>query len=170
MEETWLEIDETNGRYSVSNFGRVRSNWADVPRRNLPHRVRIDKVTILRASVHTTGYLRVSLGRGKQCYVHRLVAKTFLPNHDLLPQVDHIDGNRQNNQLSNLRWVTAKQNAQVGGERHQWEAQKVASAKRRIHAVRKTEYQSLVDQGYSLRAIARLFGTCHSAIRKVLYP
>jgi len=168
MQESWLEIDGTNGRYSVSDLGRVRSNWADVPRRNLPHRVRIEKVTFLRAHVHTTGYLRVSLGREKQCYLHRLVAQAFLPNPELLPQVDHIDGDRQNNQLLNLRWVTAQQNAVAGGDRHQWEAQKIASAKRRIHDVRKNEYQALVDQGYSLRAIARMFGTSHSAIRGAL--
>jgi hypothetical protein len=168
MQETWREIYGTNGRYSVSDLGRVRSNWADVPRRNLTYRVRIDKVIILRAYAHTTGYLRVSLGRSNQRYVHRLVAATFLSNPELCPQVDHIDGNRQNNQLSNLRWVTAKQNALAGGERHQWEAQKIANAQRRIHDVRKKEYQSLIDQGYSLRRIAKLFGTSHSTIRRAL--
>lgn len=168
MQEIWLEIDETNGRYSVSNLGRVRSNWAGVPRRNLPHRVRIDKVKILRANVHTTGYLRIALGRGKHCYVHRLVAEAFLPNPESLPQVDHVDGNRTNNRLDNLRWVSARQNSHAGGERHQWESQKIANAKRRIHDAKKHEYQALLDQGYSLRQIAKLFGTSHSAISAVL--
>jgi DNA-directed RNA polymerase specialized sigma24 family protein len=112
--------------------------------------------------------MRVSLGRNNHRYVHRLVAEAFLPNPDGLPQVDHIDGDRKNNRLENLRWVTARQNSAAGGERHQWEAQRIASAKRRIHEAKKQEYQTLVAQGYSLRQIAKLFGTSHSTIRRAL--
>jgi hypothetical protein len=168
MQETWLDIDETGGRYSVSTFGNVRANWSDIPRRGLPHRVRIEKITQLSAWVHTTGYLRVSLGRNNYRYVHRLVAAAFLPNPEGLPQVDHIDGNRANNQIGNLRWVTARQNALAGGKRHGWETQRVASANRRIHDAKKHEYQAMIDQGYSLRQIAKLFGTSHSAISAVM--
>lgn len=168
MQEIWLDIGGTGGRYSISTFGNVRANWSDVPQRNLPHRIRTEKVIQLSAWVHTTGYMRVSLGRNNHRYVHRLVAEAFLPNPDGLPQVDHIDGDRKNNRLENLRWVTARQNSAAGGERHQWEAQRIASAKRRIHEAKKQEYQTLVAQGYSLRQIAKLFGTSHSTIRRAL--
>jgi hypothetical protein len=168
MQEIWIDIHGTNGRYAVSNFGNVRSNWSDVPRRNLPHRIRIEKVSQLSAWVHTTGYLRVSLGRNNYRYVHRLVAEAFLQNTENLPQVDHIDGNRKNNRLENLRWVSARQNANSGGERHQWEMQRIASAKRRIHHAKKQEYQALLEQGHSLRQIAKMFGTSHSTIKRVL--
>lgn len=168
MQEAWSDIDGTEGRYSVSTFGNVRANWSDVPRRNLSHRIRIEKTSQLSAWVHTTGYMRVSLGRNKYRYVHRLVAETFLPNPEALPQVDHIDGDRKNNRLDNLRWVSARQNALAGGERHQWETQRIASAKRRIYESKKQEYQALLEQGYSLRHIAKLFGTSHSTIRRAL--
>ena len=46
----------------------------------------------------------------KMCYAHRLVAEYFLPNPDNLPQVDHIDRNKLNNDVSNLRWVSTKEN------------------------------------------------------------
>ena len=59
------------------------------------------------------GYYNVSLsknGKSKQYSIHRLVAQTFIPNPNNLPQVNHIDGNKLNNCVSNLEWCTAKHN------------------------------------------------------------
>ena len=58
---------------------------------------------------HPKGYLMVSLNN-KEYLVHRLVAKAFIPNPDNKPQVDHIDGCKTNNDASNLRWTTSKEN------------------------------------------------------------
>ena len=165
MEELWLEIPDTDGRYSVSNLGNVRSNWSDRPDRNLKIRVRYEKISLLKPWVHTTGYWRVALGRNNLKYVHRLMAMAFLPNPDGLTQVDHIDGNRLNLDLANLRWVSQKQNILSGGERHQWHAQKQASAARRLFVDKATEFAALHKEGYSLRWIARAFGTDHKVVR-----
>ena len=51
----------------------------------------------------------------KNEYIHRVVAKTFIPNPDNLPQVDHIDGNKANNHINNLRWVSNIENAHSFG-------------------------------------------------------
>lgn len=51
----------------------------------------------------------------KNEYIHRLVAKTFIPNPNNLPQVDHIDGNKANNNVSNLRWVSNYDNVHAFG-------------------------------------------------------
>ena len=168
MNELWIPIENTDERYSVSNLGNVRANWSDVPQRNLKVRKRIDKQMPLKAWTHTTGYMRVALGRGKYFYVHRLVAQYFLPNPENLPQVDHIDGNRTNNAVNNLRWVSVKQNARYGGERHEWNTQKAAALKRRIHDKKVEEYRALIEKGYSLRYVAWLFGTSHSSIKRAL--
>jgi len=165
MNELWIEIPDTDGRYSISNFGRVRSNWSDRPDRNLKHRIKYEKVSILKAWVHTTGYWRVSLGRNNHKYVHRLMALAFLPNPDGLTQVDHIDGNRLNLSIDNLRWVSAKQNILLGAERHHWKTQKQASLSRRLFVENSAEFYALYNAGHSLRWIARKFGTDHRLVR-----
>lgn len=104
--EQWKAINGFDGKYEVSSRGRVRSmNYNNT-----------GIVKILRASKNqSTGYMQVGLyepstQKNMPKYVHRLVAEAFLPNPDNLPQVDHIDGNRQRNCKSNLRWVSRKFN------------------------------------------------------------
>ena len=71
------------------------------------------KEKILKPRLHNNGYYKICLrinNVAKDWLVHRLVATLFIPNPDNLPQVDHIDGNKANNAISNLRWVTAYDN------------------------------------------------------------
>lgn len=56
------------------------------------------------------GYPSVVIPYRKGCFIHRLVAEAFIPNPENKPCVDHIDGDRTNNNLTNLRWVTFKEN------------------------------------------------------------
>lgn len=103
MKEIWKVIKETSGRYEISNLGRVKS-CARISGQNtrLPER-------ILKPSLDKDGYRRIGLSLGsrdKIIYrmVHRLVAEEFIPNPQNLPQVNHRDGNRQNNNVDNLEW------------------------------------------------------------------
>ena len=85
--------------YSVSNMGRVRKN---------------SNGKIMTASKKMNGYMIINLftgdGRRKKELIHRLVALTFLNNVFHLPEVNHIDGVRDNNRSDNLEWVTRKEN------------------------------------------------------------
>lgn len=85
--------------YSVSTTGRVMKNSTR---------------KIMTPSKKPNGYMQINLftgdGRRKKEYVHRLVALTFLPNNRRLPEVNHIDGVRDNNTLSNLEWVSREEN------------------------------------------------------------
>lgn len=100
MEEIWkiINIDGIDTWYSISNLGRVRNNSTG---------------TYLQGSVSGNGYILVHLRQriDKMCSVHRLVMKAFKPckNMDDL-QINHIDGNKQNNCLDNLEWSTALEN------------------------------------------------------------
>ena len=73
------------------------------------------------------GYLRVSIGK-KLMFIHRLVAEKYIPNPENKPQVNHKDGNKLNNCVDNLEWVTNQENRnhavdndlQVTGEKCSW--------------------------------------------------
>ena len=71
----------------------------------------INKTTgyILKPKHNATGYCYVRLG-GKNYLIHRLVAQKYIPNPDNKPQINHKDGNKDNNDITNLEWVTAKEN------------------------------------------------------------
>jgi len=63
----------------------------------------------LKTQPGNSGYLRVELS-GKKYLLHRLLATAFIPNPDAKPQVNHKDGNKTNNRLDNLEWVTRSEN------------------------------------------------------------
>lgn len=66
--------------------------------------------SILKGEINNAGYRRVQLTGRKRYFVHRLVAITYIPNPDNLPQVNHKNGNKLDNRVCNLEWVTASDN------------------------------------------------------------
>jgi len=98
MKEEWIDIKGYEGKYRISNMGRI---WS------------IHKNDVMDRNPSCTGYISVGLWKNnKQTVyrVHRLVAEHFINNPNNLPMVDHIDGVRHNNIISNLRWVNQEEN------------------------------------------------------------
>lgn len=98
MEEVWKDIKEYEGLYQVSNTGEIKSLI-----NNLIKKHKNDK----------DGYCLITLhcnGERKGYSIHRLVANAFIENLNNKPQLNHKDGNKRNNNVSNLEWCTAKEN------------------------------------------------------------
>ena len=94
--EIWKDIPGYEGLYQVSSEGRIKS-----------------KRCLLRCHITKNGYVRATLwlkSKPNHCLVHRVVATTFLRNVDNKKEVNHIDGKKQNNNISNLQWVTKSEN------------------------------------------------------------
>lgn len=99
-----IKIIEGYPGYKVDMFGNIFGKM---------------KITPMRYGDNGHGYKYVALrcrGRTLNRYVHRLVAEAFIPNPDNKPEVNHIDGNKDNNRWDNLEWVTPKENHKHGRE------------------------------------------------------
>ena len=104
--EIWRDIEGHEGNYQISNFGRVKSFKGRKPR-------------ILSTCKDSKGYPKATFtedGKQKTYLIHVLVARAFIPNPDNLPIVHHKDGNKKNNRVDNLQWVTYGQNLQYAYE------------------------------------------------------
>ena len=101
--EEWRDIPGYEGEYQVSDMGQVLGQRGQV----------------LRFGVHRDGYLQVKLctrGAASTKLVHRLVALVFVPSVEGHLEVDHIDGVKTNNAVSNLRWSTRSKNMRAAAD------------------------------------------------------
>lgn len=136
MKEIWKDIRGYDGLYEISNLGYVRrKEHIDTKCRQ---GYRVFKTRDLKSWHNYKGYLKVSLSKNNNShekFVHRLVAEAFIPNPLMLPQVNHIDGNKDNNCVDNLEWCTCKENIKHSYENNLVDAEKRASSRKDNHNV-----------------------------------
>lgn len=109
-QEQWKDIEDYEGYYQISSHGCVKSLERQVKTKNGFRTVR---ERVLKPRKDKDGYLSVILSKNKKsktCKIHRLVGKYFLENPNNLPQVNHIDGNKQNNYYENLEYTANLKN------------------------------------------------------------
>ncbi len=145
--ELWRRIDAD---YDVSNQGRVR------------HGSRI-----LSGSVHSDNYILVTL-HGKQIPVHRLVAEAFIPNYEKKPEVNHIDGNKMNNAVDNLEWVTRAENQKHAVD-NGLQPKPAKTYQGKFTAEQREEIKRLWDSGMlSRRQLAIKYGVSHTCVNDII--
>ena len=112
MTEVWKNIKNYENEYAVSNFGRVKRLKGkifiiDSKQDRVYYKTINEK--IIKQFYDNKGYKIVNL-KGRRTRVHRLVATAFIENIDCKPFVNHLDGNKANNNVKNLEWCSAKEN------------------------------------------------------------
>ncbi len=158
--EIWRDIAGFNGDYQESNYGRTKS-------------FKRGNVKILKPSVSRNGYLYINLksnGVHKRYLVHRLVAILFIPNPDNKPQVNHIDGNKQNNRVNNLEWVTSSENIthayECGLQKYGEQHHKSKLTIENVRFIRNVYVKG--DKEFGARPLARRFGVSQPAILSII--
>ena len=118
MKEIWRDIKDYEGLYQVSNLGRVKrlAFTRKIYTRGYEQLIHY-KEHLIKTRIGNSGYTIVALSKNaktKTLLLHRLVAKTFIPNPENLPQVNHKDENKLNNKTDNLEWCTHTYNNNYG--------------------------------------------------------
>ncbi len=151
--ELWRYVKGFDEQYMVSNFGRVLNFKSNA---------------ILKQSTNYKGYKVVSLlkdGKPKQKRVHRIVAKAFIGETDKkgADQINHKDGNKSNNHISNLEWCTPKENINHAIQTGLWNYEK---GDNKLNEEKVKEIRRLHSKGMTYEKIAQQFNINKSTARR----
>lgn len=155
MKEIWKEIKEIDGYY-VSNTGKIMCKYKKY---GYCYKLKKEEPHIIIGHQENNGYIMCSINR-KKILVHRLVAKAFIPNPNNLPQVNHKDGNKLNNNADNLEWVTAGDNVRHAFKTGLMDNAIKKLAERKIRAKKVNQYDKSGN-------FVQTFSSCVEASKKI---
>lgn len=154
MEEIWKDLKGYEGLYKISSLGKIKSLDRKRYCGHKGNKPQLRKGRILKQHYDYLGYKRVRLSKNsttKTLTLHRLLAINFIENPYNKPNINHIDGNKANNNLNNLEWCTQKENVQhsynlglskgIKGEQNNKSKLKAKDIKeiRKLHKQKKTQ-------------------------------
>lgn len=155
--EVWKDIDGYDGKYQVSNLGKIRSIRAREKNRTI----------ILKPMVQKNGYLYVALwkdNKKKNKLIHRLVALAFVENPNDYPEINHKDENKENNMMDNLEWCEHKTNINYGTCKQKISESKINHPRHSKITYQYTKDGKLVQVWPSAAEIERQLGYCAHVI------
>jgi hypothetical protein len=162
--ETWISF--ANG-YEVSNTGNVRSIDRVIKTAKYPMNL---KGKMLKPAIDKKGYKRVAImvdGKLITLKVHRIVAKAFIDNVNDKPQVNHIDGIKTNNHVSNLEWMNNSENIQHAFDNGLMKAKRLHESHRSKQTKEGIERMCFLRSlGMSYQSIAKEVGVSKSVAMK----
>lgn len=165
MNEEWKNLVYQNKRFEnfkVSNTGKLRNTMTNKE---------------YKTYINHRGYSQVCVSLGsrndkKVFKIHRCVAETFIPNTDNKPQINHIDGNKLNNYVSNLEWVTSQENMRHAfdtGLAYSKKGEDNSCAKLTSEQVRYIRESYIPgDKEFGCRSLANKFNVSHSRISDIV--
>ena len=160
--EIWRDVVGYEGLYQISNLGRVKS-------------LLFGRERILKTRYNVEGYAVIKLTRkdkGKIYPIHKLLAQAFIPNPENKPIVNHKDGNKMNNNLDNLEWVTHSENVKhsykmglIKPKRGSENVQSKLSEEEVFYIRKNYKYR---DEEFNAHKLAQKFGVATSTIYRVV--
>jgi hypothetical protein len=144
-----VEIKGYEGLYGITELGEIISLKRGVPlKAGMNKRVEYQQVSLWKNN------------KGKTLYVHRLVAEHFIQNPDNKPEVNHIDGDRQNNKVENLEWVTSSENSFHASQ---------TGLRKYIKKFTDTEYEEMLYNFLSGKSLTDLSQETQSSLTSLSY-